>query len=77
VETLEEFKNILLGQRIIVHTDHKNPLYKNLSTEQLSHWRMLVEEYDVEFVQIEDIDNVVADGLSRLDADYNSEIVHP
>jgi hypothetical protein len=26
VETLKEFKNILPGQRIIVHTDHKNLL---------------------------------------------------
>jgi hypothetical protein len=75
VETLKEFKNILLGQRIIVHTDHKNLLYKNLSTERLSGWRMLVEEYDVEFVHIKGIDNVVADGLSRLDADYDSEFV--
>ena len=24
VETLKEFKNILLGQRIVVYTDHKN-----------------------------------------------------
>jgi hypothetical protein len=78
VETLKEFKNRLLGQRIIVHTDHKNLLCKNLSTERLSRWRMLVEEYDVEFVHIKgSIDNVVADGLSRLDADYDSEFVPP
>jgi hypothetical protein len=32
---------------------------------------------DVEFVHIKGIDNVVADGLSHLDADYDSEIVHP
>jgi hypothetical protein len=44
VETLKEFQNILLGQRIMVHTDHKNLLYKNLSTEQLSCWQMLVAE---------------------------------
>jgi hypothetical protein len=37
---------------------------------------MLVKEYDVEFVHIKGIDNVVADGLSLLDADYDSEIVH-
>ena len=77
VEMLKDFKNILLGQWIIVHTDHKNLLYKNLSTEQLSCWRMLVEEYDVEFVHIKGIDNVVADGLSPLDADCDSEIVQP
>jgi hypothetical protein len=26
VETLKEFKNILLGQKLIAHTDHKNLL---------------------------------------------------
>jgi hypothetical protein len=38
---------------------------------------MIREEYDVEFVHIKGIDNVVADGLSRLDADYDSESVPP
>jgi hypothetical protein len=38
---------------------------------------MLVEEYNVAFVQIKGIDNVVADGLSCLDADYDSDIVLP
>jgi hypothetical protein len=35
---------------------------------------MLVEEYDVEFVHIKGVDNVVADGLSRFDADYNTKV---
>ena len=33
VETLKEFRNILLGQKIVVHTDHKNLTYKNFNTE--------------------------------------------
>jgi hypothetical protein len=31
VEILKEFQNIFLSQYIIVHTDHKKMLYKNLS----------------------------------------------
>ena len=29
VETLKAFKSILMGQELIVHTDHLNLLYKN------------------------------------------------
>ncbi len=30
VETLKEFQNILLGQQIVVHTDHQNLTHKKL-----------------------------------------------
>ncbi len=33
VETLKELKNILLGQKLIVHTDHKNLLHQNMFTD--------------------------------------------
>jgi hypothetical protein len=32
VETLKEFRNILLGHKVIVYTDHKNLTYKNFNT---------------------------------------------
>ena len=34
VETLKEFRNILLGQRLVVHTDHKNLTYANFNTDR-------------------------------------------
>jgi hypothetical protein len=35
VETLKEFRTILLGQNITIHTDHMNLLYQTLSTPRL------------------------------------------
>jgi hypothetical protein len=35
VETLKEFCNILFGQRIVIHTDHRNILYNKLSSDRI------------------------------------------
>ena len=43
VETLKEFRNILLGQKIIVYIDHQNLTYKTFNTERFMRWRMIVE----------------------------------
>jgi hypothetical protein len=48
VEMLKEFHNILLGQRIVIHTDHKNILYRKLSSDGIIRWRLLLEEYGPE-----------------------------
>ena len=34
VETLKEFRNILLGHQVIVYTDHRNLTYKNFNTDR-------------------------------------------
>jgi hypothetical protein len=31
----KEFRNILLGHKITVHTDHKNILYRSLPTQRI------------------------------------------
>ena len=38
VTTLKEFRTILLGHRIIVHTDHKNLICKNFNTNRVMRW---------------------------------------
>ena len=73
VETLKEFRNILLGHKLIVHTDHKNLLYNKLANDRMIRWRLLLEEYDPTFEHVKGNDNVIADALSRLDADFSKE----
>ena len=67
VETLKEFKNILLGQQLKVYTDHKNLTYKNFNTERVMRWRLIIEEFNPELIYIKGERNIVADALSRLD----------
>jgi RNase H-like domain found in reverse transcriptase len=38
VETLKEYRNILLGHQIEVFTDHKNLVYKTFITERVMRW---------------------------------------
>ena len=67
VETLKEFRNILLGQKIRIYTDHMNLTYKNFNTDRVLRWRMVLEEYSPELIYIKGTKNIVADALSRLD----------
>ena len=44
-ESLNEFRTILLGQKIRIYTDHKNLTCKNFNTERLLIWRIILEGY--------------------------------
>jgi transposase InsO family protein len=67
VETLKEFRNILLGQRIKVHTDHENLTFKHFNSDRVMRWRLYIEEYSPDLHYIKGTQNVVADALSRLE----------
>ena len=71
VETLKEFRNILLGHQITVYTDHKNLTYKIFNTERVMRWRLIIEEFGPELKYIKGENNVVADALSRLENSPN------
>jgi hypothetical protein len=66
VETLKEFRNILLGQQVVVHTDHLNLTHKQFNTDRVMRWRLLLEEYGVSLTYVKGTNNIVADALSRL-----------
>ena len=67
VETLKEYRNILLGHEIEVFTDHKNLVYKHFNTERVMRWRLLLEEFGPKLTYVKGANNIVADALSRLE----------
>lgn len=69
VETLKEFKTILFGQQIKIHTDHENLTSNTLTSDRVMRWRLYIEEYSPDLHYIKGEDNVVADALSRMDTE--------
>ena len=65
-ERLASGANILLGQKIVVYTDHKNLTYKVFNTERVMRWRLIIEEYGPTLKYVKGSTNIVADALSRL-----------
>jgi hypothetical protein len=74
VETLKEFKNILLGQKLVVHTDHQNLLNQKMSTNQIIQWRLHIEDFGPTYMKFKGEKNVITDALSRLDANFNEKL---
>ena len=55
-----------MGHKIRIFTDHKNLTQKNLNTDRVLRWRLLIEEYGPEIIYIKGKTNVAADTMSRL-----------
>ena len=71
VETLKKLRNILLGQQIKVHTDHKNLTYKSFTTERVMRSEPILEEFSLELIYIKGSKYIVVDDVNRLDKIYN------
>ena len=67
MEMLKEYRNILLGHKIEVFTDHKNLVYKHFNTERVMHWCLVLEEFGPTLTHTKGEHNVVAETLSRLE----------
>jgi hypothetical protein len=64
IETFKEFQTILMGQQLIVHTDHENLTYKHFNTYRVMQWRLFIEEYSPDLRYIKGKLNIVANALS-------------
>ena len=67
VETLKQFKTILLGQRIEIYNDHKNLTCTKFNTDCVIRWWLLLKEYDPTIYYLKGEDNEAADAMSRLE----------
>ena len=70
---LKESRTILLGQKLIIYSDHKNLMCKKINTNIVLRWRLILEEYGSYIEYIKGENNIVAYGLSRITLNRNEE----
>ena len=69
LKRMQHFDYYLQGVKCTLHCNHKprEPfLTRGMKIAKLDRWAMLLQEYDITFVQIKGKDNILTDAISRL-----------
>ncbi|KAJ8874333.1 hypothetical protein PR048_025179 [Dryococelus australis] len=69
VWALQHFRNLLLGERIVLQTDHQALICLHtgkIFSSRLTRWSLLIQEFNLGFQHIKGSENVAADYLSRI-----------
>jgi len=75
VEALKEFRTMVLGYPIEVHTDHKNWVTdKQINNARVMRWRLFIERFAPTIHYVKGEDNVVADAFSRLSFEEHADL---
>uniref|UniRef100_A0AAV1U4K5 RNA-directed DNA polymerase n=1 Tax=Peronospora matthiolae TaxID=2874970 RepID=A0AAV1U4K5_9STRA len=76
VEMLREYRTMLLGFPVVVHTDHKNLIYPTETSLRVKRWKLLLAEYRLSMHYIKGTKNVGADAFSRMRFDAMNTKTH-
>ena len=76
LETLKQFRTILLGQRLKIYTNNKNLTCNLFNTDRVLRWRIIPEEFgtNIEYIQVNK--NIMAYVLSIFPININPETTH-
>ena len=76
VYALDNFRAYLIWSDIIIFTDHSSMKYlltKQSAKARLIRWVLLLQEFNLQIRGKKDVDNVIADHLSRLTIAHNTQ----
>ncbi|KAG0439695.1 Retrovirus-related Pol polyprotein from transposon [Dictyocoela muelleri] len=54
IKSLNHFRQIILGSKITIRTDHANNLFNKDLTTRKKRWKILLQEYDYELEYVEE-----------------------
>ncbi|OWZ05720.1 LOW QUALITY PROTEIN: Pol Polyprotein [Phytophthora megakarya] len=76
VEILKEYRAMLLGFLVVVHTDHKTLIYPNENSLRVKRWKLLLSKYHLTGEYIHEKNNIGADAFSRMEFGQSSVADH-